>query len=206
MDWTWDTQAVMAQLNASSHSKWERASYDYYATPPKATEFLLQLEKFSDVIVEPACWEWHISKVLEKHWKQVLSSDIVDRWYKDSRDKTSCVRDFINSEEVWLHSSPWDIITNPPYSLANEFLEMAMYHTRPWQKIAFFLRIQFLEWVKRAKIFKKYPPKTIWVSSRTLRCAKNWDFENATGNASTYCWFVWENWRTGDPVVKWFNY
>jgi len=56
-DWTGNTQAVMATLNASSHSKSDRETNDYYATPPSATQQLLDREKFSLGILEPACGE-----------------------------------------------------------------------------------------------------------------------------------------------------
>ena len=50
-----NTQSVMATLNSSSHSKEQRANNDYYATDPKAVTMLLELEEFSDLILEPAC-------------------------------------------------------------------------------------------------------------------------------------------------------
>ena len=52
---------------------------DYYPTPPEATESLLQVEKFEGKILEPACGEGHISKVLMSHGHQVVSNDLVDR-------------------------------------------------------------------------------------------------------------------------------
>ena len=193
-DWTWNTQSVMATLNSSNNTDKEREQNDYYATPPFATEKLLEKETFKDNILEPACWEWHISKVLEKHWHKVLSSDLIDRWYWE-------VRDFFTDDT--MDSWHWDIITNPPFKVSTEFTEEAMMKLKEWWKLAMLLRIQFLESVKRNKLFKKYPPKTIYVFSRNIRCAKNWDFENATWNASTYCWFVWEKWFTWKPNVDW---
>lgn len=206
LDRKWNSQTMMAQLNASCHSDSERADRDYYATPPKAVEMLLDLEQFNHFIKEPACWEGHISKVLEARGHHVLSSDIINRWYKDQWEEEPIVIDFLNYDNIWYQSWYGDIITNPPYAKANEFLEMCMFNVREWAKVAFLLRVQFLEWVARHKLFMKYPPKTVYVSSRTLRCAKNWDFANATWNASTYCWFVREKWFTGDPVIKWFNF
>lgn len=193
-DWTWNTQSVMATLNASSHSLWERETHDYYATPPKAVLQLLEREIFSHNILEPACGQWHISKALEQRWHSVLSSDLIDRWYGE-------VRNFLTDD--FMDSWHGDIITNPPFSMATEFLTKGMSILRDWKKFAMLLRIQFLEWVARNEIFKTYPPKTIYVFSRNIRCAKNWDFENATGNASTYCWFVWQKWYTGKPSIEW---
>jgi hypothetical protein len=184
----------MATLNASSHSEWERQTHDYYATPPNSVIYLLWREDFSTHILEPACGEWHISKVLWLATHKVTSSDLIDRGYGEQRD-------FLWSD--FMDSWHGDIITNPPFSMATEFLEKGMSIIRDEQKFAMLLRIQFLEWVKRNEVFKRYPPKTIYVFSRSIRCAKNWDFVNATGNASTYCWFVWQKWFTGKPQIEW---
>ena len=193
-DWIGSTQNVMATLNASSYSKEEREENDYYATPPKAVEQLLKLETFQNNIWECACGEGHISKVLQKFGHNVRSSDLIDRGYGD-------VYDFLKTNGV----ADCDIITNPPFSKANEFLLKAMDIMFDGRKLAMLLRIQFLEGVARRKIFKTYPPKIIYVASRNIRCAKNGDFENATGNASTYCWFVWEKGFKGEPIIRWFN-
>lgn len=190
-DWKGNTQSVMATLNASGHSDGERADRDYYATPEKAVRDVNNLEVFYEVW-EPACGELAISQ----HLQQVVrSSDIVDRGCNE-------VFDFLSIENQHWHG---DIVTNPPFAKATEFLEKALNIIPDGRKIAFFLRIQFLEGVKRRAIFERHPPIRVWVSTHNLRCAKNGDFANATGNASTYCWFIWEKGYTGKPEIGWFN-
>lgn len=78
-DWSGDANSVYKIIGASNHSNENRADDDYYATDPKAVEELLKREKFSHYVWEPACGGGHISKVLEAHGYDVLSSDIVDR-------------------------------------------------------------------------------------------------------------------------------
>lgn len=56
-------------------------THDYYATEPKATEILLEQERFAPVVWECACGEGHISKVLESHGYDVVSTDLVYRGY-----------------------------------------------------------------------------------------------------------------------------
>lgn len=63
-DWVGGRASVFKTLGASNHTDHERAWGDYYATEPKATEWLLKLEQFDGPILEPACGEGHISKVL----------------------------------------------------------------------------------------------------------------------------------------------
>jgi hypothetical protein len=193
-DWTGDAQSVMATLNSSNNTDSIREKNDYYATPPKAVEQLLDLESFQNNIWECACGEGHISKMLIDKGYNVRSSDLIDRGFGDTYN-------FLDTNGA-VHC---DIITNPPFSKATEFLEKAMEILFDGNKLVMLLRIQFLEGVKRGELYKKYPPKKVYVASRNMRCAKNGDFENATGNASTYCWFVWEKGFNGKTEIDWFN-
>lgn len=186
--------AVYTTLGASNHSKQEREKMDFYATDPKAIDLLLEREEFSPSILEPACWMGHLSERLEQHYYLTHSSDIVDRWY-------GVVQDFFSYAE-WY----WDIITNPPYSLAQEFIEHSLKITQPWAKVAMFLKIQFLEGKRRKELFKKYPPKMVYVFSERVMCAKNWDFagmKKSWGSAVAYAWYIWENGWQWEPVIRW---
>jgi len=80
-DWTGNKQAAFAMLGARTFAKEDREENDYYATEPKAIELLLEREKFSTNIWEPACGEGHISKVLLSHGHQVFSTDLIYRGY-----------------------------------------------------------------------------------------------------------------------------
>lgn len=181
-------------MGASNHTQDNRAEHDFYATDPKAINALLEVEGFSKFILEPACWMGHLSSMLVEKWHAVLSSDIVDRWY-------GVVQDFFSYEE-WY----WDIITNPPYSLAQEFIEHSLKITKPWAKIAMLLKLQFLEGKRRKEFFKKHPPKIVYVHSERVMCAKNWDFEwlkKSWGSAVAYAWYIWENGWQWEPVIRW---
>lgn len=54
-DWTGNSKSIYTTMGASNHSDKERQSEDYYATEPKATQLLLEVEQFSPVIWECAC-------------------------------------------------------------------------------------------------------------------------------------------------------
>lgn len=120
-DWSGDANSVYKIIGASNHSNENRANDDYYATDPKAVEELLKREKFSHYVWEPACGGGHISKVLEAHGYDVLSSDIVDRGYPNT-----CVANFLRTKPHPTKYIPRDIITNPPYKYAKEFIEKAL--------------------------------------------------------------------------------
>jgi hypothetical protein len=65
-DWTGNKASVYKTLAASNYSNSEREKNDFYATDPKAIDLLLEKEKFSDLIWEPACGQGHLSKRLEQ--------------------------------------------------------------------------------------------------------------------------------------------
>lgn len=184
-------------LGASNHSIRERDNYDYYATDPNAINKLFKIEDFSKNIWEPACGELHLSNRMMKLGKNVISTDIIDRTNGDI-DKVLDFLDCYNNLYV-----NYDIITNPPYKYATEFVYKALELLNDGNKCAMFLRIQFLESLKRKKLFEKYPPKVVAVFSKRIKCAMNGDFGNTGSSAACYAWFIWEKGYKGDTVIKW---
>jgi hypothetical protein len=203
-DWTGNQNSIYTTLGASNHTDKERETNDYYATEPKALELLLQLETFSPYVWECACGEGHLSEVLKSHGYKVKSSDIIDRGYPGTE-----IADFLKTTKKDIYTDfPRDIITNPPYKYAKEFVEHALEISMDSTKIAMFLKVQFLEGKARRELFNKYPPKTIYVASSRLLCAKNGEFQkmrDGGGSAVAYAWFIWEKGYTGDTIVRWFN-
>ena len=125
----------------------------------------------------------------------VRTSDLI------KRTPTTEELDFLQCNENW----DGDIITNPPFKYAQQFIEKAMNIMKDGNRIAFFLKLQFLEGKKRRELFSKYPPKVIYVSSGRIKCAKNGDFDKYDSSAIAYGWFVWEKGYKGDTVIRWFN-
>ena len=166
---------------------------DYYATHPRAVELLLDQETFSKDIWEPACGEGHLSKVLEARNHRVLSSDLINRGYGWGGV------DFLECKEPF----DGDIITNPPYKVAKEFVEKALELVTPGHKVAMFLKLTFLEGQGRRTLFRERPPQRVYVSSARLQCGKNGDFSGTSMVA--YAWYVWEKGHYGPCELKWIN-
>lgn len=101
-----------------------------------------------------------------------------------------------------------DIITNPPYKWAKEFVEKGLEIIPEGNKVAMFLKIQFMEGKSRKKLFIEHPPRIIYVSSSRITCAKNGDFKkmiDGGGSAVAYAWYIWEKGFKGTTELKWFN-
>lgn len=196
-DWTGNTTAIFAAHGASNHSDSDRAELDYYATDPEAVEALLKVENFNHYIFEPACGGCHISKVLIEHGFNVASTDIVNR---GSELQTSVV-DFLQYSPKPRNSR--DIITNPPYKFAAEFVEHALDVSLESVKVAMFLKLTFLEGGKRKRLFDKYPPRRIYVFRNRIDCWKNGIKPDKPSRAVCYAWFVWEKGYHGSPAISW---
>lgn len=194
-DWTGNSKSIHTTLGASNHSVEDREENDYYATEPKAGELLLTLEPFSRNILEPSCGEGHLSKVFIFAGHEVESSDLIDRGF-------GYISDFLLRKEKF----DGDIITNPPYKFAVEFIKKSLELVSEGGKVTMFLKVTFMEGQKRKPLFVNSPPKSIYISSSRIKCVKNGDFaNNKDSSAVAYAWYVWHKGFTGATEVKWFN-
>ena len=117
MDWTGNRESVFRSIGASNHSPQEREKNDYYATDPKAIDLLLTKERPAPRIWECACGEGHLSKRLTELGFKVYSSDLIARGFGEQKD-------FLKQTELPLPHC--DILTNPPYKYAAEFVPQAL--------------------------------------------------------------------------------
>ena len=196
-DYTGNKNSLFATLGASNHSAEERAGYDFYATDPRMAEELCKHVELVNVW-ECACGAGHLAKVFDKYGLLGRATDIVDRGYGESGV------DFLLQTEQWNG----DIVTNPPYKYAREFVEHALRLIRNGSLVCMFLKLTFLEGQGRRVFFERYPPSNVIVSVKRVQCAKNGDFEKypLTGSAAAYAWFIWQKGYKGEPILSWCNY
>lgn len=203
-DWVGNSNSIYKTLGASNHTDKQREKDDYYATDPIAIDKLLTVERLWQNVWECACGAGHLSERLKEHGYNVLSTDIVDRGYKDMYHLV----DFLNvSAEKMRAWADMDIITNPPYKYAKEFVLKALELLRVGRRCYMFLELTFLEGKARFnELFKDNPPKSIYVFSERVLCAKNALFDEmkaSGGSAVAYAWFVWEKAYKGVTEVRW---
>jgi hypothetical protein len=108
------------------------SKHDNFYTPFSMTEQLLKNEKFdySKKILEPAMGHGAILKILRKYTLNTYGNDI------------STGKSFFKEENKFDY-----IITNPPFSLWDEFIKKAK--TIATEKFAFLGRLEFLTGLKR---------------------------------------------------------
>lgn len=177
----------------SSRANGTRSENDFYPTPEWATQALLDREKFKGSIWEPACGDGAMSKVFLKNgYCSVVSSDLVDRGYE-----AGIVRDFLSSKY-----EANNIITNPPYALALDFVLHAKECAT--HKIAMFLKTVFLESEGRKAMFqdKEFPLRTVYQFSKRVTLYKDGKKMKNSGMIA-YAWFVWDRGYEGNPMIEW---
>ena len=186
---------VFVVNGCTSHSERIRERNDYYATPPIATKKLLEVEKFDGAIWECACGEGHISDILKNAGYTVYSSDILDRGYKET--------EIINFLDADIDATSKNIVTNPPYKYVSELWEKACKSIAEGGKVAFMLKLTFLEGKARKELFKKYPPSRVHVFSERINCAMNGEFDKFKSSAIAHAWFVYDYGNKNNPIVDW---
>lgn len=85
------------------------------------------------------------------------------------------------------YKDPFDVlITNPPYSLAQEFVEHAWEIASPGAKLILLLRVNFFGGQKRSKWLKNFMPIECHVTPRRPK------FTGKGTDSTEYARFVWQ--------------
>lgn len=145
-DWTGNKTSSITTSGFHNNSDHDRESNDFYATSHIALEKLLEKENF-DNVWECACGTGNLSEVLKAKGIHGKSSDLINRGYGE------CI-DFLNNSIDWQG----DIITNPPYKFATEFVYKAIDTLKNGRKLAMFFPQRYLSSKTRYKLFTQYPP------------------------------------------------
>jgi len=152
-----------------------RSPYDFYATPSWCYENLqIDWTKYKTAH-EPCAGDFRIVKFLE-------SKGIKTTWSEIQEEK-----DFLE----------WDgyvdlIFTNPPYSIAIEFIEHALPRANT---VIMLLRLNFLGAQKRYKFWCENEPDAVFVSS------KRPSFTGKGTDATEYAWFIWQKEKLIKPGI-----
>ena len=162
-----------------------KSSDQFFRTPPEATQALLAKEMFTPVVLEPACGDGAMSRVLQAAGHEVHSSDLVDRGYGLGGI------DFLSMRRDQIAPCEFSVVTNPPFKLLGEFAEHAL--ALGARKVALFGRVAALEGKKRhATLYGPGRLSRVWVlSSRVTLWAGDLEQpEEIKGGAMAFAWFV----------------
>lgn len=185
------THAVMSQRTE------HRDSLDNFPTPPWATRALIehvigQERVRGQSVLEPACGEGYMSRVLGEYFATVRSFDIHSYGY-------GYVDDFLSSS--WDDNSVDWVITNPPFKAAEEFIGRGLRIAR--SGVAVLVRTVFIESVGRwERLFKDRPCTTFAQFVERVPIVKGRVDPKAT-TATGYAWLVWDKEASEHSRIFW---
>jgi len=162
-----------------------REERDLYRTPTEAVLALLQCgERFSPTIWEPACGDGRIVRPFEAAGHKVIASDIHPLGVGKKVD-------FLKVPPKPIAN---DIITNPPFDLAEEFIR----HALAFQPRLLVLLLKATYWHadKRAREWDAIGPSRVYAMAFRL------DFKDLGAPAMECSWFVWERGYAGETIYK----
>lgn len=166
-----------------------RPENDFYPTPRIGTTSILDVEKFTNNIWEPACGDGAMSKVLEEYGYSVISTDLEPRGY-------GCEMNFLLSNTLLADS----IVTNPPFRIMQEFAEHAL--NLGCKKLALLGKLAFLEGQERTEWLGKSPFKAAYVFRKRLSLYRN-GVKMKNSGMIAFAWYVWEVGHKSEPVIRW---
>jgi len=173
-------------------------SLDDFPTPPWATRALVEHvikaggETRSLTALEPACGRGHMSQALGEYFGSVASSDIHDYGFARTAD-------FLKPLYT-TGSFDW-VITNPPFRLAEDFIDRAQPIAR--LGVAMLVRTVFLESVGRyERLFSVRPPAVVAQFVERVPMLKG-RVDKKASTATGYAWIVWKHAETGGPRLSW---
>lgn len=173
----------MNSINASrmtgGNSAYGRAKSDFYPTPPDVTVALVKAIGIipGTRVWEPACGEGHMVRALENCGCTVVGTDI------------NMGVDFLSAP---YQPCDW-IITNPPFYIADKFIERCLCFDRPF---ALLLKSQYWHARKRLPLFQAHPPTTIF----PLTWRPDFLFKTR-GGGSPLMDVMWNVWVNGAAVT-----
>jgi hypothetical protein len=176
-----------------------RNEADFYVTPEWAVNTLLDNFEIEDEeILEPCAGDGAIIRALvkrygnKKYYTAIEIRDEHNNLLKAGVDRVYNQLDFLKIGGP-VNPKEATIITNPPYSIAQEIIEHC-FELYPEDDIVMLLRLNFLGSQRRREFWEKHPVKQIYVlSKRPSFTAKGTD-------SCEYAWFVWSEWRK--PLIK----
>lgn len=174
-----------------------RQTHDWYVEPIWATELLVYAISFIGTIWDPCCGGGNVIKAVAGLAGRIpnhptRASDLIDRGFGESG---------VDFSRCWDRAD--NIVFNPPYALAEEFITHAM--DLADRKVAALVNLKFLaSQARRKRLFNPRPPMAVLILSRRPSMPPGDAIGlQAKGGTADYCWIVWERGHAGGTQMRW---
>lgn len=168
-----------------------RDPFEWYVEPEWAVRGLLSVQRFPGPCWDPACGIGTIPHVFRSSGQTCFGTDIL---WRDHGDPAWWIGEYDFTQlgtPARLPGTWQSIVTNPPFSLAEEFLQLAL--ARSQHKVAMLLRLSWIEGVKRRWVWDETPISAVHPFARRVSMPPGGaeDVE-AKGGAVAFAWFIWD--------------
>jgi len=187
----------LQRLNGKEMVEDQRQAEDFYPTHPAITQMLLDREELEGTIWEPACGRGDMSEVLIDRGYDVFSTDLIDRGYGKGGI------DFLDDAQISRFGEFDNIVTNPPFKLATDFVLQAKKIAQ--KKICILNSTMFLDGIKRYEMWmdEDFPLKTMYQFSGRVAFRKNEIVDQSQCGLIPWAWFLFEKGHVGDATIRW---
>lgn len=193
-----ETQRLHMNTGNRVHSLKDRGN-DLYQTPGVAVRVLLKVETVPAVVWEPAAGPGSIVQQLRSSGRTVVATDLVEYGCHDS---TSGV-DFLFERAALAPC----IVTNPPFRLAEEFVEHAL---ELCPEVYMLLRVAFLEGLRWERALRPHLARVhVFAPRLPMMHREGWDGPVNSNSGMAFGWFSFQRgWadKGGSPTINWVNW
>jgi len=161
--------------------------YEWYTETPECVDRFLDAEPLEGMTWDPACGRGNIPSRIIARGGEACGSDVVDRC-----SGKYAIHDFLDNY-VTIVNATHNIVTNPPFSLAVDFVRRGLELVSG--KVVVLQRLAWLEGKERGKFFAEAPLHHVWVHSGRQSMPPGGSNIKPTGGKMAYAWFVFR--RTG---------
>jgi hypothetical protein len=167
---------------------------DVYETVPVATRAVLRVERIPRKVWEPCAGRGAIVDELRAAGHEVCAQDLVDFGIPGQHAR----RDFLM--ELAAPAGFGADVMNPPYKLAQQFVEHALDLV---PLVIVLLRLTFIEGMRRRDLLDSGHLARMHVFANRLPMMHRdgWQGTKAS-SAVPYCWFVFDRTYTGPTVIQ----
>jgi hypothetical protein len=178
-----------------------REVHGHYVDPSWCSARLLEVEEFVGSIWDPACGFGTIPEAARAAGhRYILATDIVDRGYQHF----DYALDFLTAE---ISSDlPEHIVSNPPYHIAQEFVQRALRIARG--KVCMLMPITWMLGKKRSRWLQSTPLVRVWLLCPRPSMPSGEYIRNGGkvgGGTRDFCWMVWSCSHVGPSTISWLR-
>lgn len=182
----------------------DRIADDFYIEEEWGVQALFLKERFRGRCWDPAAGCGTIVRVGRLFGIDIFGTDLRERAGQVALGITAEL-DFLQPDRAWLTGlpNPSNIIFNPPYKLAEDFIRQALRLVD--NKVAALLNLRFLESQRRQVLFKTAPLARVLVFANRLHCPPPDLDLTPGGGQKAYAWFIWDLDHHGPPTLDWLS-